>query len=107
MTPLEDANRHAISLASSAVAWIENGATDTDVRAALISAWRDLGSPVGAFAAAATAVALIRQPLDSPPESLEEEVRLREALGLPSTSEQLVALISARTALEDLAHEFD
>lgn len=88
----------AEGLAALATTAFERGLETGDAEAELMHWWRSLGSPVGAFDAAAAAIRQQPQPLDESPRA----TALRESLGGTSVSDQLVAALRARELLENL-----
>lgn len=99
---------HAViaeGLAAYATTYFEMGDAADVVRTKLIAQWKRLGSPAGAFRAAATTVTKQPQPLVESAETTERSRAIREYLGVTSAETQLVAALKARELLQDLADE--
>lgn len=92
-------------LAACATTHFEMGDAPDVVRTKLIAQWERLGSPPGAFGAAATAVSGQPQPVVESAETTERSRMIREYLGVTSAEAQLTAALSARELLQDLAED--
>lgn len=95
----------AEGLAAYAATYFEMGATADVVRTNLIAQWERLGSPAGAFRAAAMAVSGQPQPVVESAETTERNRIIREHLDVTSAETQLAAALRARELLQDLAEE--
>ncbi len=95
----------ASGLAAIAITRLEMGDDVETARGQVLSAWASLGSPPGLFAAAATSIAGMAQPLLESASKSERMNVIRRALGAASPSAQLEAMLRARELLERLAVE--
>lgn len=95
----------AEGLAAYATTYFEMGDAVDVVQTKLVAKWERLGSPVGAFRAAAAAVGEQPQPVVESAERTERGRGIREFLGVTSAETQLVAALRARELLGDLAEE--
>lgn len=103
----EDHQVIAQGLAAFATTFFEMGDSAVNVRTKLVAYWASLGSPAGAFRAAATAVGGQPQPVVESAEVTERSRPIRELLGVVSAESQLVASLRARELLDDLAAELE
>lgn len=101
----ENAAVIAEGLAAYATTYCEMSDADDVVRTKLLTHWERLGSPTGAFRAAATAVTEQPQPVVESAETTERSRMIREHLGVTSAETQLAAALRARELLQDLAEE--
>lgn len=98
----------AEGLAASAVTRLEMMPDDVEtVRSQLVEQWRAHGSPTNAFRDAAAAVSTLPQPELEAAETKEKMRPIRQALGVTSAEEQLVAALSALDILNSLAEQYD
>ena len=105
MTNNENGAIVAEGLAAYATTYFEMGDAADVVRSKLVGQWELLGSPRGAFGAAAEAVSAQPQPIVESVEASERGRAIRALLGVTEPEPQLVAALSARELLEDLARE--
>jgi len=95
----------AEGLAAEATTWFEMGGAADVVRSKLVRRWEALGSPGGAFGAAAEAVSAQPQPIVESVEESERARPMRALVGVTEPEKQLLAALRARELLEDLARE--
>jgi hypothetical protein len=90
-------------LAVMASTGFELGGGADDVGRDVTAMWVDLGSPAGAFAAAAAAVALLPQRPEIPASEQARRTAFERLAGIGSVEQELVAALAARELLERLA----
>ncbi|GAB3617400.1 hypothetical protein GCM10027416_19570 [Okibacterium endophyticum] len=94
-------------ISAIAITNFEMGAGEAQARTAVLALWEQLGRPRGAFAEAATSTTHSPQPVLQTAEETERARQIREMLGVRSSEEALVAMLSACEMLEQLAAELD
>ena len=94
-------------LASVAVSVCDTWPDPDKRREQVLAFWRDsFGAAPGLLSAAAGEVASLPQPVPDAVKDIERMSRIRELVGATPPEAQLLAMIDARTLLEDLAREF-
>jgi hypothetical protein len=81
----------------------ELGGSATEVAGDLTAMWVELGTPTGAFEAAAGAVAELPQRPEIPVSEQARRAAFERLAGINSVEQELVAALSARELLERLA----
>jgi uncharacterized membrane protein (DUF2068 family) len=93
----------AQGLATMASTGFEFGGTADEVAHDIRAMWRHLGSPDGAFRAAADAVAKLPQRPEIPVAEMPRRQALEKAFGINPVEVELAAALSARELLERMA----
>ncbi|MFZ7088818.1 hypothetical protein [Curtobacterium sp. RRHDQ10] len=93
----------AAGLAAMASTGFEIGGTPDEVANDIRLMWVDLGSPDGAFAAAADAVAELPQRPEVPVSEQPRRAALERAFGIQPVEVELTAALSARELLQRMA----
>jgi len=93
----------AEGFAATAVSMFEVGESRQAASDKLVDMWDAFGQPEDLFRAAAEAVLLAPQPISESAEQIEKMRLIREKLGVQSAEEQLLAAMSARELLLELA----
>ena len=93
----------AQGLATMASAGFEFGSDDAQVAHDVRTMWEQLGSPAGAFDAAARAIARLPQRPEVPVADQARRRAFERAIGINPVEVELAAALSARELLERLA----
>lgn len=104
---LEEWRIAAEGLSAIAISSFEMDPDSGRARESLLLMWEQLGKPEGLFKAASEAVSTSPQPAPETAGQTERARYIREMLGVTSAEKALVAMLSARELLEELATEFD
>jgi hypothetical protein len=103
MGPVTPTHPIAQRLAVMASTGFELGGSADDVARDLTALWVDLGSPDGAFGAAADAVARLPQRPEIPVSEQARRTAFERLAGIASVEQELTAALSARELLQRLA----
>jgi hypothetical protein len=103
MVPVTPKDPIAERLAVMASAGFELGGSARDVARDVTAMWVDLGSPAGAFDAAAAAVATLPQRPEIPVSEQARRAAFERLAGINSVEQELTAALAARELLQRLA----